>query len=129
MTPAERKAHRLPAAIAASLGAAAALATATPVLANDFPTQARVEFVLQCIKDNGGESYKNVYGCICMIDEIAERMSYEAYIEATTFSALRTVPGERSGLFRDNDRGRALEKSTDEVRSAAAGACLMPSPE
>lgn len=94
--------------------------------ANDFPTQARVEYVLQCAKDYGGQSYKNIYGCICMIDQIAEAMPFEDYEEATTFGNMRTVPGERSGVFRDNDRGRQLTRSIEKIRAEAASACLMP---
>ncbi len=106
--------------------AIAALAAATGTAhANDFPTQARVEFVLQCVKDNGGETYKNLYGCICMIDNIAGQMSYSEFEEASTFGAMRMVPGERAGIFRENDRGRNLAKTAGGVRAAAAKACLM----
>lgn len=97
--------------------------------ANDFPTQARVEYVLQCTKDYGGQTLKNVYGCVCMIDHIAEAMSFDEYEEATTFSNLRTVPGERSGLFRENPRGRELTQTVQEVRTDAARACLMTKPD
>jgi hypothetical protein len=82
--------------------------------------------VLQCIKDNGGETYKNLYGCICIIDHIAEKMSYAEFEEANTFGAMRMVPGERSGVFRENARGKALAATSQEVRDAAASACLMP---
>jgi hypothetical protein len=104
-----------------AVAALAALSVATaPAHANDFPTRARVEFVLQCIKDNGGESLKNLYGCVCIVDHIAERMTYADFEEATTFEALRTVPGERSGVFRENERGRALGKAAQEIRTEAA---------
>lgn len=114
----------------AAILSSAALLASLPMSAsaNDFPTQARVEYVLQCINDYGGESYKNLYGCVCMIDKIAERMSYADYDEATTFGNMRTVPGERSGVFRDNKRGRTLGSTLEEVREEVASACLMPKP-
>ncbi len=121
--------HNKITATATILGASLLAVTPTVVGANDFPTQARVEYVLQCIKDYGGETYKNLYGCVCMIDKIAEQMSFDDYDEATTFGNMRTVPGERSGIFRDNERGRRLGKTIEQVRDDVAGACLMRKPE
>ncbi|MEO0424591.1 MAG: hypothetical protein AAF184_19795 [Pseudomonadota bacterium] len=120
--------HNTITATAALLGAALLTVAPAPAGANDFPTQTRVEYVLQCIKDYGGETYKNVYGCVCMIDKIAEQMSFADYDEGTTFGNMRTVPGERSGIFRDNARGRELGKTIEKVREDVADACLMSKP-
>ncbi|MEM9385303.1 MAG: hypothetical protein AAGA68_09610 [Pseudomonadota bacterium] len=117
--------HNSITATAALAGAALLTVASASAGANDFPTQARVEYVLQCVKDNGGETYKNLYGCVCMIDKIAEQMSFADYDEGTTFGNMRTVPGERSGVFRDNARGRRLGKTLEQVREDAANACLM----
>ena len=54
--------------------AGAALGTSTSVLANDFPTDARVQFVFECMHDHGGASYANLYHCSCTIDRIADAM-------------------------------------------------------
>ncbi len=70
-------------------------------LANDFPTQARVEFVLACMNLEGGQSYDTLYPCVCMIDRIASQISYEDYTTAETLSFLYSTPGERGGIFRD----------------------------
>lgn len=120
--------HNTITATAAILGAALLTVAPASAGANDFPTQARVEYVLQCIKDYGGETYKNLYGCVCMIDKIAEQMSFADYDEATTFGNMRTVPGERSGIFRDNTRGRQLGMTIEQVREDVAKACLMSKP-
>ena len=70
-------------------------------LANDFPTQARVEFVLACMNLEGGQSYDTLYPCVCMIDRIASQISYEDYTTAETLNFLYSTPGERGGIFRD----------------------------
>jgi hypothetical protein len=54
----------------------AQLAVAAPAMANDFPTQARVEYVLRCMDANGGQSYNTLYACVCSIDRTAESFSY-----------------------------------------------------
>ena len=73
----------------------------TVAVANDFPTQARVEFVLSCMDKQGGQSYDTLYPCICIIDAIADRISYRDYTTAETLSFLYSTPGERGGIFRD----------------------------
>ena len=77
-------------------------------LANDFPTQARVEFVLGCMNDQGGQNYDTLYKCVCLVDAIAAEMSHEEFAEAQVFSQLRSTAGERGGVFRDPDHARAL---------------------
>jgi hypothetical protein len=105
---------------------AGALATATPVLANDFPTQARVEYVLRCMDANGGQNYDTLYACVCSIDHIAESFSYEEFAEAETFALLRSTPGEAGGLFRDPDQAKALQKKYQDIVSKAEESCFGP---
>ena len=76
--------------------------------ANDFPTQARVEFVLGCMNEQGGQSYENLYGCVCLDDAIAGEMSHDEFEQAQVFSQLRSTAGERGGVFRDPDQARTL---------------------
>ena len=77
-------------------------------LANDFPTQARVEFVLGCMEEQGGQSYDTLYKCVCLVDAIADEMPHAEFVEAQVFSQLRSTPGERGGVFRDPDQARVL---------------------
>ena len=76
--------------------------------ANDFPTQTRVEFVLGCMNEQGGQSYDNLYKCVCLVDAIAEEMSHDEFEQAQVFSQLRATAGERGGVFRDPDQARTL---------------------
>ena len=107
----------------AFLASLPALAAAGPALSNDFPTQARVEYVLRCMDANGGQSYDTLYACVCSIDRIAEAFSYEEFSQAETFALLRSTPGEMGGVFRDPDRARELQKKYAETVAAAEASC------
>jgi len=96
-----------------------------PPPANDFPTQARVEYVFQCMRDHGGQNYDNLYHCSCMVDELAKQMSYQEYSEAVVFKNLRSMPGEQGGVFRDPPQAKKLRGKLKEVETAAEAVCFV----
>lgn len=104
------------------LAAAALLPIAAD--ANDFPTQARVEYVLRCMDSHGGRVYETMYACVCSIDRIAERFTYDEYEAAELLALLRTTPGERGGVFRDPEGYEELAKKYVEVTEAAEKSCF-----
>ncbi len=73
-----------------------------PVLANDYPTEARVDYVLGCMAANG-QSRLVMRKCACSIDYIAERMPYDDYVAVETIQRMMGVPGERTALFRETE--------------------------
>jgi len=93
--------------------------------ANDFPTQARVEFVLSCMNERGGQSYDTLYPCVCMIDRIAQNMSFAEFAEAQVFQQLRSTPGERGGLFRDPERAESLTEKLEAAFDGAERSCFV----
>ncbi len=93
--------------------------------ANDFPTQARVEYVLRCMDANGGQSYDTLYPCICSIDKIAEAFTYDEFVQAEMFAMLRSTPGERGGLFRDPEGAKSLAERFVAVTEAAEASCFV----
>lgn len=96
-------------------------------VANDFPTQARVEFVLSCMDERGGQSYDTLYPCICIVDSIADRIPYRDYTMAETLGFLYGTPGERGGIFRDAaPQSRKRIKSLRALREEAEAACVVP---
>jgi hypothetical protein len=105
--------------------AALAAALAPTAYGNDFPTQARVEYVLRCMDANGGQNYDNLYACVCAIDRIAESFTFDEFTEAEAFALMRSTPGERGGVFRDPDRARALQKKYQETVAAAERSCRV----
>src|SRR5262245_15927346 len=97
--------------------------------ANDFPTQTRVEFVLGCMNEQGGQSYDNLYKCVCLVDAVAEQMSHDEFEQAQVFSQLRSTAGERGGVFRDPDQARTLVAKLAAALDRARAQCFVkPAP-
>jgi lysyl-tRNA synthetase class II len=66
---------------------------------NDFPTNARAEYVFACMATNG-QNRNMLDRCSCAIDQIASVISYEDYVSAETVLAMQQVSGERASMFR-----------------------------
>ncbi|MGZ8217484.1 hypothetical protein [Methylomagnum sp.] len=96
-------------------------ATAPKEPVNDFPTQARVEYVMQCMAEKGGQNLDNMYHCVCAIDKIAAHMGYQEYSEALTFTYMFDTPGEKGGEFRDPPQSKALRDKLKAARKDAEG--------
>ncbi|MCC7413851.1 MAG: hypothetical protein IT495_19710 [Gammaproteobacteria bacterium] len=106
------------------LSVLAALAVPS-VFANDFPTLERVDYVLTCMKREGGQTVDHLYACSCEIDAIAQNMAFEEYDGARTFEQYRNMPGEKGGLFRDDPQGEALIDKLDQTRKDARKRCFV----
>lgn len=103
-----------------SLGASAETAQTDPA-AHDYPTYARVEFVNECVAKGGKLS--NIYQCSCALDHIAKRLTYDDFVEASTFARYSSLPGEGGALFRDPERAKRLAKLYRELEADAYGSC------
>lgn len=95
---------------------------------NDFPTLARVEFVMQCMQKKGGQNYTNMYSCVCGADKLAEKIRYETYAEAQTFGNIGALTGDRGSAMRDAPQGRKLKKELQAALSYAQDACNVAKP-
>lgn len=109
----------LAAGFAAGLAAATQPARAQAV--NDFPTVARVEYVLVCM-DANGRSPETLRRCACKVDELAALISYEDYLAAETVLRMQQMPGERSAVFRSPGMTTAV---VDRFRLADSEADLI----
>lgn len=108
----------------ARLCAALAVAAA-PAFANDFPTVARVEYVLECMRESKSPPQEMVYKCSCAIDHIAAEIKYDAWVDLTTVALGSSIAGERGGVIRDMKDGRKLIARYRELRAQAKRACLI----
>jgi len=89
---------------------------------NNYPTVARVEFVQECIATHGGK-LENLYQCSCAIDRIANALSYDEFVEASTYAKYSTLPGEGGGIFRDSDTAKQMAKRYRETQAEAYRSC------
>jgi hypothetical protein len=116
---------RLPALIGTTwLLAGPAAAADSPV--HDYPTVSRVEFVQECISRHGGK-LENLYQCSCAIDRIANVLSYDEYVEASTYAKYSSLPGEGGGIFRDSDQAKQMAKRYRETEAEAYRSCGLGS--
>jgi|SRR6266516_2808731 len=93
--------------------------------ANDFPTQARVEFVLDCMRASKEPPQQSMYKCSCAIDEIAAKVDYATWVELSTVANATTIAGERGGVMRDMKDGRKITASFRELQANAKKHCLL----
>ncbi|NJD07163.1 MAG: hypothetical protein FIA97_11810 [Methylococcaceae bacterium] len=96
---------------------------------NDFPTLSRVEYVLQCMQDHGGQNYDNLYHCTCAVDYIAGKMSHEDFDQAQAFTYLFNTPGERGAEFRDPPQSDKLRSLLKKTKAEAAEQCFPTKPK
>jgi len=100
-------------------------AAALPAHANDFPTRARVEFVLSCMKDSKAPEQESMYKCSCAVDVIADKMDYATFVDLSTVTNGMTIAGERGGVMRDLKDGRKMATSFRELQDSAKKTCFI----
>jgi hypothetical protein len=85
---------------------------------NDYPTQARAEYVFACMASNG-QTQQALRQCSCSIDVIASNLPYDKYEQAETVFRMRRGGGGYLGeMFRTgvaNDMVRDLEEAQAEA--------------
>ena len=93
------------------------------VSANDFPTRDRAEYVLFCLQELGRNSMADLQTCSCRIDAIASQIQFEQYGWAVTYERNKRMTGEKGGIFRDNDAGKAFAKELTVATEIAKSQC------
>ena len=93
--------------------------------ANDYPTLDRVEYVLGCARDAQGPPQENIYKCICVIDAIAGKLSYEEYVEYSTAANAFSIGGERGEVMRGYEHGKEMAGRFRNTQAEARKACFM----
>lgn len=78
---------------------AAAAGAQQPGVVNDYPTEARADYVFVCMAANG-QSRESLRRCACAIDVIASILPYDRYVEAEAVLSLRQASGERVAVLR-----------------------------
>jgi hypothetical protein len=86
--------------------------------ANDYPTEARADYVFVCMKTNG-ETREALQRCACSIDVIASLLPYDRYIAAQTVASLNQDLGQIGRMFRGSAQATA---TSDDLRRAQAEA-------
>ncbi len=110
------------AGIALALAAAGAAAQDGAVY-NDYPTEARADYVFGCMAVNG-QSRDVLRRCSCSIDVVASILPYERYVEAETVLSLRQTSGERITIFRTSEPAKAMVADLRRAQAEAEIRCF-----
>lgn len=116
------------AVLSAAIGAAALIAGAAiaqPVAnpLNDYPTEARADYIFACMAVNG-QDRDTLRRCSCSIDVIASILPYEQYVQAETVLAMRLISGERVGAFRTAASANAMVTDLRRAQAEAEIRCF-----
>src|ERR1700730_1902239 len=74
---------------------------------NDYPTEARADYVFVCMKTNGVIP-DMLRRCSCSIDVIASLLSYDAYVAAHTVVSLKQAQVQIGSMFRPSEQLKAM---------------------
>lgn len=92
---------------------------------NDFPTLERVEFVLGCARDAEGSPRENIYKCVCVIDAIAGKLTYDEYVKVSTAANAFSIGGERGEVMRAYGGGKEMAGRYRTIQAEARKGCFM----
>jgi len=98
-------------------------------VANDYPTEARVQYVLECMAKYGGATHARMYQCSCSVDRLAAKLPYADFVEADTYTRGKNAMGERGGILREGRRARDRREKLAQTVAQAEKACFLKTPE
>ena len=101
-----------------------ALRSSAKYSGNNYSTLARVLYVDQCIRKHRRELKEPLYACACMIDKIAEQLTFEEYEKAQTYLSAKAVAGEKGAIFR-TEEAKASREQLEKAISEAESACFV----
>lgn len=91
--------------------------------ANDYPTEEIVRNVIDCMTALGGLNDPNLYTCSCRADHIMANLAFPEYDDALFWDRNRQMTGERGGMVRDNEKGKAHSQKFEKVLKTAEKSC------
>ncbi|GEP08659.1 hypothetical protein [Methylobacterium gnaphalii] len=88
-------------------------------LENDYPTDARVDYVFGCMAANG-QTRESMEKCSCSVDQLAAILPYDKYVSASTILSMRQGQGgQRQMAFKST---KAYDDKVADLRRAQAEA-------
>ena len=116
-----RAVFRAAGAVVVGLGLAVSAPEPLRAAPEDYPTEALADYVFGCMASNG-QTQDALRRCSCSIDRIAEKLSYDEYVQAETVLSMRQArSGERFVMFRTSPWAQGM---VDKLRQAQVDAEL-----
>jgi len=90
---------------------------------NDYPTAARADYVLACMKANG-ETRQVLDQCSCSIDVIASILPYDRYVTAETVLSVSQAQSTLATQFRTSEPAKAALNDLRRAQAEAEVRCF-----
>lgn len=90
---------------------------------NDYPTEARAEYVFACMATNG-RTADMLRRCSCSIDVIASILPYDLYVEAETVLAMMQTSGERVAAMRNMPPAKVFVQDLRRAQAEGSVRCF-----
>jgi hypothetical protein len=90
---------------------------------NDYPTEARAEFVFACMATNG-ETQQALHQCSCSIDVIASVLPYNEYEKAETVLRMRRSAGGYLGAMFRSATTNTMVRNLQEAEAEGEVRCF-----
>ncbi|MEW8486176.1 MAG: hypothetical protein AB2705_13430 [Candidatus Thiodiazotropha sp.] len=88
---------------------------------NDYPTSARVDYVIGCMASNG-QTHEMMLKCSCSIDLIAKAIPYEEYVHISTLLSLQQMAAAgRNAVYKSSTWS---QKAVAKLRDVQADSTL-----
>lgn len=110
-------------AVLALMLATGAAQAQVPLVLNDYPTEARADYVFGCMAANG-QTRELLSRCSCSIDVIASILPYDGYVAAETVLSLRQTAGERMTIFRTAEPAKGAVANLRRAQAEAEIRCF-----
>lgn len=106
----------------------ATIGFAAPAFAStyDYPTVDRIEFVHMCQRENPDKPpHEMLYKCSCVIDKLANELSYDDFVESSTAFYASSIAGERGQVIRNERVSKEMADSFRGLLGKARKSCFI----
>ncbi len=114
---------KIASAVFLAFSLAAAMAPVRAAEINDYPTEARADYVYVCMKTNG-ETRDALKRCACSIDVIASLLPYERYEAAETVASMDQSLGAVGMMFRNSPQAKSMSDDLQRAQAEAEIRCF-----
>jgi hypothetical protein len=90
----------------------------------DYPTAAKVDYVIGCMASNG-QTHEMLQKCSCSIDRIAKAIPYEEYVQISTLMSLQQMAGAgRNAVYKNATWSTQAVARLREVQADSTLSCF-----
>jgi len=90
----------------------------------DYPTTAKVDYVIGCMASNG-QTPEMLQKCSCSIDHIAKAIPYEEYVQISTLLSLQQMAGAgRNAVFKNSTWSKEAVAKLRDIQADSTLSCF-----